>query len=241
MIKKRKINLKKINTSINTINIKNIFSIEKNIYKAIVIIGKRANKINNFFKKKLEEKLFLLNDKEEPLEEFYFENEKKINIVKKFEKLPKTTLIAIEEFLKGKIKYKKYKKIENKKLKKFFSDKKISKTLKTPFKEDNIFKKTFFKKDPFKKDTFKKDPFKKDPFKKDPFKKDPFKKDPFKKDSFKKDPFKKDPFKEDFLKKEKKEIKKENPFKEDFLKKEKKEIKKENPFKEDFLKKEKKK
>lgn len=80
---------------------------EKNIYMITYILGKRAEQISLILKKELDEKLkdFIIpmNDN---LEEMH-ENKEQIEISKIFEKLPKPSLISIQEFIDGKIKYKK--------------------------------------------------------------------------------------------------------------------------------------
>jgi len=73
-----------------------------NIYESLVIIGKRANQISNNVKEELHAKLSEFASSNDNLEEI-FENREQIEISKYYEKLPKPTLVAVQEFLDGKV------------------------------------------------------------------------------------------------------------------------------------------
>ncbi|MGB5363974.1 MAG: DNA-directed RNA polymerase subunit omega [Aureibaculum sp.] len=73
-----------------------------NIYEAISIIAKRANQINEDLKKELIDKLEEFATHNDSLEEV-FENKEQIEVSRFYEKLPKSTAIAIEEWLSDKI------------------------------------------------------------------------------------------------------------------------------------------
>ena len=73
-----------------------------NIYESVVIMSKRANQIGNEMKNDLQRKLKEFAQGNDTLEET-FENREQIEISRYYEKLPKPTLIATEEFEKGKI------------------------------------------------------------------------------------------------------------------------------------------
>ena len=73
-----------------------------NIYEAISIIASRANQINADLKKELIEKLDEFATFNDNLEEI-FENKEQIEVSKFYEKLPKPTAIAVEEWLNDKI------------------------------------------------------------------------------------------------------------------------------------------
>ncbi len=75
-----------------------------NIYESIVIISKRANQISNNIKEELHQKLSEFASANDNLEEV-FENREQIEISKHYEKLPKPTLVAIQEFLEDKVYY----------------------------------------------------------------------------------------------------------------------------------------
>lgn len=73
-----------------------------NIYEAISIIAKRATQINEDLKKELIDKLEEFATHNDSLEEV-FENKEQIEVSRFYEKLPKPTAIAIEEWLNEKI------------------------------------------------------------------------------------------------------------------------------------------
>lgn len=75
-----------------------------NIYESLVIMGKRANQISNNIKEELHQKLSEFASSNDNLEEV-FENREQIEISKHYEKLPKPSLVAIQEFLDGKVYY----------------------------------------------------------------------------------------------------------------------------------------
>ena len=74
----------------------------ENIYEAISIIAKRANQINADLKKELVDKLDEFATYNDSLEEV-FENKEQIEVSKFYERLPKPTAIAVEEWLNGKV------------------------------------------------------------------------------------------------------------------------------------------
>lgn len=73
-----------------------------NIYESIVVVSKRANQIAADLKEELNGKLAEFATTNDNLEEV-FENREQIEISKHYERLPKPTLIALEEFLNDKI------------------------------------------------------------------------------------------------------------------------------------------
>ena len=75
-----------------------------NIYESIVVMSKRANQISNNIKEELSQKLSEFTSSNDNLEEV-FENREQIEISKNYEKMPKPSLIAVQEFLEGKIYY----------------------------------------------------------------------------------------------------------------------------------------
>ncbi|WP_295649184.1 DNA-directed RNA polymerase subunit omega [uncultured Mucilaginibacter sp.] len=75
-----------------------------NIYESIVIMAKRANQISNNVKEELHQKLSEFASSNDNLEEV-FENREQIEISKHYERLPKASLVAIQEFLEGKVYY----------------------------------------------------------------------------------------------------------------------------------------
>ena len=97
---------KKTNAPTNTVkrNLMELCEDTGNIYETVSFIGKRANQIaaemKNDFSKKLQE-VASYNDN---LEEV-FENREQIEISRYYEKLPKPTLIATQEYIEGKVYY----------------------------------------------------------------------------------------------------------------------------------------
>ncbi len=74
----------------------------ENLYESIVIISKRANQIGVEIKEELNAKLAEFASSNDNLEEV-FENREQIEISKHYERMPKPTLVAIDEFLKDKV------------------------------------------------------------------------------------------------------------------------------------------
>lgn len=72
-----------------------------NVYETICVIGKRANQIAVEMKKELEKKLadFAVPDNPEEV----MENREQIEISRFYERLPKPTLIATQEYLDHKL------------------------------------------------------------------------------------------------------------------------------------------
>jgi DNA-directed RNA polymerase subunit K/omega len=75
-----------------------------NIYESVVVIGKRANQISSEIKNELSKKLQEFASVTDNLDEV-FENREQIEISRYYEKLPKPTLMATQEFINGKIYY----------------------------------------------------------------------------------------------------------------------------------------
>ncbi len=75
-----------------------------NVYQSIVIIGKRAEQINQEMKTELIQKLDEFASHTDSLEEI-FENREQIEVSKFYERLPKPTSIAIKEWMTNDIYY----------------------------------------------------------------------------------------------------------------------------------------
>jgi len=78
----------------------------ENIYESLVITSMRSNQIALELREELRQKLDEFASYSDNLEEI-FENREQIEISKFYEKLPKPTLIALQEFLDKKIAYRK--------------------------------------------------------------------------------------------------------------------------------------
>jgi len=97
---------KKTNAELSTVtrDIRQIDGPTDNIYESVAIISKRANQISIEIKEELQAKLAEFASNNDNLEEI-FENREQIEISKFYEKLPKSTLIAVQEFLEDKVYY----------------------------------------------------------------------------------------------------------------------------------------
>ena len=95
---------KKINAPVTTItrDIKKYDVTTGNIYKTIWIISRRANQISAELKDELNKKLDEFASYTDNLEEV-FENKEQIEIAKFYERLPKPTLISVNEYLNDQI------------------------------------------------------------------------------------------------------------------------------------------
>lgn len=94
---------KKTNAPLNTVT-RDMLAMSQqtgNVYETICVIGKRANQISVEMKKELEKKLqdFASTDNNEEISE----NREQIEISKFYEKLPKPTLIATQEYIEHKL------------------------------------------------------------------------------------------------------------------------------------------
>lgn len=76
-----------------------------NLYESVNVIAKRANEISTETKIELQRRLQDFAGTNDTLEET-FENREQIEISKHYERMPKATLIATEEFLNGTLKVK---------------------------------------------------------------------------------------------------------------------------------------
>ena len=73
-----------------------------NVYESISIIGKRSNQIAAELREELLKKLNEFSSRTDNLEE-QSENKEQVEISRYYERLPKPTLIATQEFLEGKV------------------------------------------------------------------------------------------------------------------------------------------
>ncbi|MCI6917872.1 MAG: DNA-directed RNA polymerase subunit omega [bacterium] len=97
---------KQVPTNTITRDLSEIAKETGNVYEATVIIAKRANQIASEVKQELSSKLEEFSSYADTLEET-FENKEQIEISKYYEKLPKPTLIATDEYLNHEIYFRK--------------------------------------------------------------------------------------------------------------------------------------
>lgn len=93
----------------NVVEAKNLAEIKAptgNLYESIAIIAKRANQINVSLKEELHNKLEEFASHTDSLEEIH-ENKEQIEISRAYEKMPNPSILATQEFLEGKVYYRK--------------------------------------------------------------------------------------------------------------------------------------
>ena len=73
-----------------------------NVYETVAILGKRSNQIAVEIRDELKKKLEEFSTKQDNLEEV-FENREQIEISRFYERMPKPTLIATQEYLENEI------------------------------------------------------------------------------------------------------------------------------------------
>lgn len=95
---------KKTNAPLNTVtrDMIELSADTGNVYETVCIIAKRANQIAMEMKHDLEKKLQEFASLNDNLEEVS-ENREQIEISRYYEKLPKPTLIAAQEYAEGKV------------------------------------------------------------------------------------------------------------------------------------------
>jgi DNA-directed RNA polymerase subunit K/omega len=93
---------KNISPSIVTRNVAELANQTGNVYESVAIVSKRANQISTKLKQELNEKLAEFATNADNLEEV-FENREQIEVSKQYERQPKPTAIAMEEFLAGEL------------------------------------------------------------------------------------------------------------------------------------------
>ncbi len=97
---------KRVSVNTETRNLAEIAAPSGNVYESTMIIAKRANQIAAQVKQELSQKLEEFSNYADTLEET-FENREQIEISKHYERLPKPTLLAINEFENKEIFYRK--------------------------------------------------------------------------------------------------------------------------------------
>jgi DNA-directed RNA polymerase subunit K/omega len=97
---------KKTNAPVTTItwDTKVLAKDTNNVYESLVVCSKRANQISSELKEELNKKLQEFASYTDNLEEV-FENREQIEISRYYERFPKSTAIAAQEFLEEKIYY----------------------------------------------------------------------------------------------------------------------------------------
>ena len=94
---------KTVNTTI-TRNTAQFSQMTDNIYETVAVLTKRANQIAVEEKKELHKKIEEFASSNDAMDEYY-ENREQIEVVRRFEKMPKPSILATEEYLSGDIYY----------------------------------------------------------------------------------------------------------------------------------------
>lgn len=102
-----------VNSSVITRDLDKIAAQTGNVYESVVIISKRARQIAVNIKEELNNKLAEFATTVDNLEEV-FENREQIEISKFYERLPKPTTTATEEFLEAKLNHRMRNELEEK-------------------------------------------------------------------------------------------------------------------------------
>ena len=102
----------KTDTTAVTRKIRDFDEPTSNIYETVAIISKRAKQISIEMKVELDQKIDEFSTSQDNLEEI-FENREQIEIARFYERLPKPTLIAIQEFMDEKTYYRNPQKKDN--------------------------------------------------------------------------------------------------------------------------------
>ncbi|HQV77690.1 MAG TPA: DNA-directed RNA polymerase subunit omega [Chitinophagales bacterium] len=89
---------KSVSAYIETRNLDDLASKTGNLYKSINVISARSNQMNAKLKEELHRKLEEFASATDNLEEV-FENREQIEISRYYEKLPKTSITALNEFI----------------------------------------------------------------------------------------------------------------------------------------------
>ena len=99
---------KKTKAPVTTVtrNLNEIDTVTGNIYETVAIVSKRANQIGSELKEELNRKLEEFASYTDNLEEV-FENREQIEISRFYERLPKPTLIAMQEFMDDQVYFRK--------------------------------------------------------------------------------------------------------------------------------------
>ncbi|MEM0938750.1 MAG: DNA-directed RNA polymerase subunit omega [Bacteroidota bacterium] len=93
-----------INSSIITRDNREILEPTGNLYESIAIIAKRARQVSSNQKEELNSKLAEFASSVDNLEEI-FENREQIEISRFYERMPKPSTTAVDEFLNGELNF----------------------------------------------------------------------------------------------------------------------------------------
>jgi DNA-directed RNA polymerase subunit K/omega len=93
-----------IPSSVEPKSLKDIREITGSLYESIAIVARRANQINISLREELHNKLDEFASHTDSLEEIH-ENKEQMEISRAYEKMPNPAILALNEFMEGKIYY----------------------------------------------------------------------------------------------------------------------------------------
>lgn len=91
---------KKVASTTITRNTAKFSDMTENIYETVAMLTKRANQIAIEEKKELHKKIDEVSNGNDAMDEYY-ENREQVEVVRRFERMPKPVLTATEEYLEG--------------------------------------------------------------------------------------------------------------------------------------------
>ena len=97
-------NKKKVTNTTITRNTALFSKMTDNIYETVAMLTKRANQIAIEEKRELHKKIEEFASTNDAMDEYY-ENREQIEVVRRYEKMPKPVLTATEEYLEDKLYY----------------------------------------------------------------------------------------------------------------------------------------
>ncbi len=99
-----KTRVQRLDPNVSAIDVKGLASGTNNVYEALAVISKRANRLQVDIKEELKAKLEEFEVVSDTIEEIQ-ENKEQIEISKFYERLPNPALIATYEYLNGGLQY----------------------------------------------------------------------------------------------------------------------------------------
>ncbi|MBR5352363.1 MAG: DNA-directed RNA polymerase subunit omega [Bacteroidales bacterium] len=97
-------NKKKMPNTTITRNTAEFSQMTGNIYETVAVLTKRANQIAAEEKRELHRKIEEFSNSNDGIDEYY-ENREQIEVVRRFEQMPKPALVATEEYLDHELYY----------------------------------------------------------------------------------------------------------------------------------------
>lgn len=95
---------KKVPNTTITRNTAEFSDMTDNIYETVAVLTKRANQISIEEKKELHKKIEEFANNNDGIDEYY-ENREQIDVVRRFEQMPKPVLVVTEEYLDHELYY----------------------------------------------------------------------------------------------------------------------------------------